>query len=396
MRERLTISFAIVMLMLMVVAGVVRGYSLDGELRERASEDVVREAAVIAALISARREEDGPLVEAELRAMTDAYSRVEVATPDGQVVIATGDDFSMDGSVSASVPLVDRTLTVRESPATSRDAWSDGRSGIILLFLLMTAVAALFGFLLARYLSAPFRQLATAATALGRGRFDLDLPTTRVPEARAISSALDSSAALLRDRIAREQQFAVHASHELRTLLTRLRFELEELGTTEHACPAVQQATTTCLKSVDELNDVAGELVEISRRGSLVAGAEIPLRDLATQAAQGWADRLAEENRLVSAAVEGEIELLLTPGPVEQVLDLLLTDVVRHGGGDVRLVFEGATTSIRVGVTCLHSSEESPGEVELLSQARLVVETLGGRFETVENGHRMTVLLPRR
>ena len=153
---------------------------------------------------------------------------------------------------------------------------------------------------------------------------------------------------------------------------------------------------TTCLGSVDELNEVAGELVKISRRGSLIAGAEIPLRDLATQSAQLWADRLAEESRLVTAAVEGEIELLLTPGPVEHVLDLLLTDVVKHGAGDVRLVFEGTATSVRVGVTCMHPAVTGDGEEELVAQARLVVETLGGRFESLEDGHRMTVFLPRR
>lgn len=396
MRERLTIAFAIVMLLLISVAGVIRGYALDGSLRERASEDVVRDTAVIATLLTERQEAGRRIDETQLMQLGDSHDRIEVTTGSGDTLVATGENFTLDGSVSASLPLTDGTLTVRTEPSSWRQSWTEGLTGILLLFLLLTAVAALIGFILASYLAAPFRQLATAASALGRGRFDLDLPTTRVPEAQKISRALYSSAALLRDRIGREQQFAVHASHELRTLLTRLRFELEELSNTESDGSPVRRVATTCLRSVDELNDVAGELVEISRRGSLVAGAEIPLRDLATQSAQIWADRLAEENRLVTAAVEGEIELLLTPGPVEQVLDLLLTDVVKHGAGDVRLVFEGTTTSVRVRVTCMHPAVSSDGEEELVSQARLVVETLGGRLESLEDGHRMTVLLPRR
>ena len=34
------------------------------------------------------------------------------------------------------------------------------------------------------------------------------------------------------------------------------------------------------------MDAVAGDLVALARRGALVAGAEIPLRDLATQCAQ--------------------------------------------------------------------------------------------------------------
>ena len=55
------------------------------------------------------------------------------------------------------------------------------------------------------------------------------------------------------------------------------------------------------------MNAVVGELVDISRRGSLVAGAELPLVDLATQLAQRWADRLAERDRSLSASAEGDL-----------------------------------------------------------------------------------------
>ena len=77
--------------------------------------------------------------------------------------------------------------------------------------------AALVGFLMALLLARPFRQLAGAAGQLGRGRFDLDLPRTDVPEAKAISHALLTSAGQLQERLASEQSFAEHASHVLRT-----------------------------------------------------------------------------------------------------------------------------------------------------------------------------------
>ena len=89
------------------------------------------------------------------------------------------------------------------------------------------------------------------------------------------------------------------------------------------------------------MNRSAGELVALSRRGSLVEGAELTLHDLATQLAQRWADRLAEERRPLSASAEGDLTMAFTPGPVEHILDLVLSDIVLGGKGPVKITFLG-------------------------------------------------------
>ena len=130
------------------------------------------------------------------------------------------------------------------------------------------------------------------ARAPRRGRFDLELPRTRIPEARAISNALRTSALQLEDRVHRERDFAEHASHVLKTPLTGLRLELEDLTLRDDVPADVKETAARSLAAIDEVSNVAGELVELSRKGSLVAGAELPLVDLASQLAQRWADRL--------------------------------------------------------------------------------------------------------
>ena len=146
------------------------------------------------------------------------------------------------------------------------------------------------------------------------------------------------------------------------------------------------------MSAVDAVNDVAGDLVELSRRG-LIGGAQVPLRDLATSCAQRWSDELDEHGRKVTAAVEGDIELTFTPGPVEQILDLLLRDAVRHGSGDARLVFVGdARGHLRVVVTVTRRPDE---DTELVDDARAVVEALGGRLQRPRD-HETVLLLPRR
>ena len=121
-------------------------------------------------------------------------------------------------------------VTVSESSSVIRDIIGRDIGSIAALFLLIAIAAGVAGFLIATALSAPFQKLAVAAAALGRGRFDLDLPDTRIPEARAIADALRSSALALEDRVHRERAFAEHTSHVLRTPLTGIRLELEDLS----------------------------------------------------------------------------------------------------------------------------------------------------------------------
>ena len=288
-------------------------------------------------------------------------------------------------------------LTVRESAAVVDDLATGSRGSVWFLVLLVGLLAAAVGYVIARILSAPFRQLAGAAGQLGRGRFDLDLPRTRIPEARAISQALLTSAGQLQERLASEQAFAEHASHVLRTPLTGLRLELEDLAQRDDVPADVRESATRSVGRIEAMDQVAGDLVALTRQSALVAGAEIPLRDLATASAQTWADALAEQDRTLTAAVEGNLETTYTPGPVEHILDLLLTDVVRRGSGAVRVVFDADTEGhLSIAVTSDGEPRPAGPNADLpLVQARAVVTALGGRL-TGDDPSSLTVLLPRR
>src|SRR5205085_4438679 len=179
-----------------------------------------------------------------------------------------------------------------------------------------------------------------------------------------------------------EQTFAEHASHVLRTPLTGLRLELEDLAGRDDVPADVRASATRSVGRIEAMDAVAGDLVALARRGALVAGAEIPLRDLATQCAQRWADALAEQDRSVTAAVDGVIDTTYTPGPVEHILDLLLADVLRRGEGPVRLVFEAdAEGHLSIEVSSADQrAVPGPNADIALTQARAVVTALGGRF----------------
>jgi signal transduction histidine kinase len=404
MRERLTIAFVVLSILLLLGAGIVRTYVLGDLIREQEASHLAQEVELVAAVVG-DREAAGDRVDREfLDNLVSQTSRLEYDPDGGRTLVVRGADYTgvddPEEDMSASASVDGATVTLSQSGQVLGALVGRNFGSIAALFLLIAVVAGVVGFLIASALSSPFQRLAVAAGALGRGRFDLELPRTRIPEARAISTALRTSALQLEDRVHRERDFAEHASHVLRTPLTGLRLELEDLTLRDDVPEDAKAAAARCLASVDEVGAVAGELVALSRRGSLVAGSELSLVDLATQLAQRWADRLGVRNRALTAAAEGDLALTYTPGPVEHVTDLLLADVVRRGADAVRIVFHGEEGGhLRIEVECQRRSTETHHDGEPLdrvSQVRSVVESLGGRVIGDHPADGIEVLLPRR
>jgi hypothetical protein len=399
-RARLTASFVVLSVLLLFGALWIRAYNEYAQLRTHESRELRWDATTLALLVEQREQLGEPVDRAFLAGVVDSADRLEYDAGDGEPVVVEGkayDEDHPDDALQTTVDAGGGTLTVTQAGSVLNELASRDKGSLGFLVLLVGLVAALVGYVIARWLSAPFRQLAGAAGQLGRGRFDLDLPRTHIPEAKAISQALLTSAGQLQERLASEQAFAEHASHVLRTPLTGLRLELEELSQRDDLPADVRQSATRSVGRIDAMDDVAGDLVALARRGALVAGAEIPLRDLATQCAQTWADALAEQDRQLTAAVEGKIETTYTPGPVEHILDLLLADVLKRGLGPVRMVFDADEEGhLSIGISCEDLRQSTgPNAGIAVTQARAVVTALGGRL-TGETPQQLSVLLPRR
>ena len=389
------------MLSLLLLLGAlgVRSYTAHGSIRTHESRELRVRATTVALVLEQRLELGRPVDRAFLAGTVDTADQVSYDPDDGSPIVTQGKayDGGGDDPLEAVLEVDGGTLTLKRSSDVVDDLADNDLGSLGFLVLLAAMLAALVGYVLARFLSEPFRQLAGAAEQLGRGRFDLDLPRTHIPEAQAISQALLTSAGQLQERLASEQAFAEHASHVLRTPLTGLRLELEELTQRDDLPADVRESATRSVGRIDAMASVAGDLVALARRGALVAGAEIPLRDLATQCAQTWADALGEQDRQLTAAVEGKIETTYTPGPVEHILDLLLADVLKRGAGPVRMVFDADDEGhLSIGI----SSEDvrdvtGPSVGMAITQARAVVTALGGRL-TGETPQQLSILLPRR
>ncbi len=404
MTRRLILGFVLVSLATSVGMGLLRAYTLTGDIRQRESEHLTQQLSVIAPVLQQRLTDDETIDQASLTTFVDPDGSLTYRVEGSDPVVVSGADFDAaeaDGAIRVSRPMDPGTLVMAESDRAWNGLLGYESGSLVTLILLILLVAGLGGYLMSRWFSRPFTQLASAAAMLGRGRFDLDLPTTRIPEVQAVSAALAASANSLRDRLAREQQFSVHASHVLRTPLTTLRLNLDELDAAA-LDPQARQAAQRCLVSVEQLDQVASDLVDITRRGALMAGAEIPLRELATAVAQQWADVLIGRGHGFSAAVEGDLDLPLTPGPIEYVLDVLLEQAQEQRVTEVRLVLVGAPEVVRLDVSGVDTTH-ARGAVDphALSttrpdQARSLVESLGGRWHELPGGTGTRVLMPPR
>ena len=407
MRERLTLALVSLVLVLAAATFGVRSFTLEGALRQHENEHVHRAADAIGAAMATRIRAGITGGEAAfVQSLTGDRQRVVVHRQARRDIVTEGEDFngssdpSTSGDVWAAADIPGGTVIVSEDGAVIWELLVSDPWSMVLFLVLLVLIAGVAGFLLARWLAAPFRKLATAAAALGRGRFDLDLPYTRIPEARALGTALRTSAGQLQERIRSEQDFAEHASHVLRTPLTALRLELEDLALQENLPEEVLAAVNRCVMRIETLDTVSGELVQLARRGVLVSGAETALRELATSSAQRWADELAHHHRTLTAAVDGDLETTYTPGPVEHILELLLVDVLHRSRGLVRLAFEATSEgALRIRVQATHAASprgkpKQPGSTFV--RARAVAMALGGRLDGERPEEGLDVLLPRR
>ncbi len=262
------------------------------------------------------------------------------------------------------------------------------------MLLALVVAAGLVGWLMARWFARPVAALAEGAAALGRGRFDLDLPATRIPEIRAVATALEGSAGRLRASIQRDREYLQHASHVLRTPLTGLRLELEEALLLHELDDDLRRSLTRCLADVKRLQDTVTELVELERSRPVVAAAAVSVADLVDQVAARWRERLSAR-REVRTVVESGDDLMLTPGPIEQLTDSLLADVAAHGSGAVSLHVAAEPTHLRIRVAT-GSDTQPAADRASASRARALAELLGGRWigDPVAGG--VEILLPRR
>lgn len=410
MRERLTLAFVGLALVIVVVAGLVRAMTLGDIVRSSETEDLQQQAVMIGRVVDGLEQAGRPVDAGSLAGLVAPHVSLEVERAGEPALLLDGSDYvEGEEDVRASNTVGGTTVTLVQDATVADEVMTQARGPLLALMIGLVVLAGVIGLALASALSRPFRDLAESAAALGRGRFDIEPPRSRIPEVVSISESLRASSQRLQKSLRRDRDFFHHASHVLRTPLTGMRLELEELTLRPDLDDEVRRTTSRCLADVERLDCTIAELLDFARGRALVEGAEVSLLALGSQIARRWRGVLPE-SREVKAFIDSGPDVLLTPGPVEQLLDSVLRDVTEASNGPVVLRFAGKEEHVKVTVRSGSTGRftPGPGPVALATAptvpavrvnadaARTITEVLGGRYTGDATVDELEILLPRR
>ncbi|MDQ7876424.1 HAMP domain-containing sensor histidine kinase [Microbacterium sp. QXD-8] len=347
MRERLVLAFVALAVGIIALYGIPRAYIVADLIQTSEERRVVRLADFLAVLM-AEREAEGAVTEEFLEPLLTTGERIAYIGADGEQVQAGAEAQADDITATAEVEGGGTVEFGRSNDVISARV-QEAVMPVVVLGVGLMIVSAVAGVLLARRLSKPFTQLATRAADLGDGSLELEPVDLRIPEARAIDQALRSSATTLEQRIRREHEFAANASHQLRTPITALRLELEDLSLWPETPPSVREQLDHALREIDRLSDAISELLQLARGGTPGSDAWLPLAPMLDQAGDRWRPDSVTRRRAIRVDTS-QVGSVNAPAPTSQILDVLVHNALQHGRGDVTVTAARANGYVTVSV----------------------------------------------
>jgi len=277
---------------------------------------------------------------------------------------------------------------------------------MLALALGAVAIAWLIAHRLSRRIVGPVERLAVAAERLGDGDFSVRTAPSGIAEIDAANTALDRTAERLGDLVERERAFSADASHQLRTPLTGLQLGLEAaLGTPD---ADLRLALGDALGTARQLESTVSELLALARdkpRGSQTLDIETLMNELRTR----WNGLLAAAGRPLRIVVDRDIpHTCVSRAAVNQILDVLIDNAIRHGRGPVTVTVRDAEQALAIDVSnegppitgdprelFRRRSADAEGTGIGLALARRLAESEGGRLVlSAPDAPRFTLLAP--
>ncbi len=355
--------------------------------------------------------------------------RASVTEADIAAVLA-GRPVSTSRSVGGSTVYVEARPTnrggvvavQRRGDAIAQDERAIRR--LVVALLIAGSLAAVLGLLVAWRLARPLRRTAAAARSLAAGNRDVTLPAQGPAEVVEVSEAVNTLASALRYSEARQRQFLLSVSHDLRTPLTSIVGYAESLA--DDVVPAEQtaQVGVVLLGEARRLERLVGDLLDLARLDAQdfrIDLAPVDLVGVVRDAAQVWSTRCAGAGVLFGLqAPDAPIAAYTDANRVRQVLDGLFDNALRvtPAGAPivlaVRTDFTAAVVEVRDGGPGLTDADlgvafeqgalyeryrgvRQVGTGLGLAIVRGLVTRLGGTIEAghaPEGGARFTVRLP--
>ena len=347
MRRRLLASTLSIAIATVALFGIPLAFVLDRVVHNDAQDRLQRDAVRVAReLPTATLHEPVNVLVAQLPRLVPADDSVVVQMPDGRKAAMS----IVRPAISATAPGPEGTVVTLYTPAAD----VDGRVRRALLVLVALALAGMgaalaLALVQSSRLSQPLARLSRSAARLGEGDFSLQTPRSGITEIDGIAVALDSSAARVAQLVQAERDFSTNASHQLRSALTGLELRLDELA--HHPDPAVQAEASAALEQTERLTATVEELLALARTGRAGIVGEFDLADLVGKHAADAADVLDRDGRPLVVDAIGPAPVVAAVGALGQVLDIVLSNSIRHGRGTVtvRVLTDERHVAVEIG-----------------------------------------------
>jgi signal transduction histidine kinase len=395
-QRRLLISTLVVAVVAVLLLGLPLAFDLSRLRTGEASQELRHDATTLATGLQDRVDAGLPPDAAEVgRSLPNRYvtivqrgvGRVSVGTKPPPRHTITGKDTTKDFTVTVA--------------ADNSFVSGQVTSGLLMIgWLALGAIAVAVGLALlqARRLSRPLRELAAAADRLGSGDARPLGRRYGVQELDRMAEGLDGSAKRINDLLTAERDFAVDASHQLRTPLTALSMRLEEMVAAANYPDVVREEGAAALAQTERLAEVVGQLLGRARRSRSGAPTLASVDDIVAQQIVEWDPAFRRVSRKLEVIGEKGLFAYVTPGSAAQVIATLLDNALVHGAGTVTIRTSQTPRSVVIEVRdegkgvppelvpriFERSVSGSPGGTGLgLSLARMVAAADGGQVVLV-------------
>ncbi|HMG63301.1 MAG TPA: ATP-binding protein [Streptosporangiaceae bacterium] len=348
MQRRLLISTLAVAVVAVLLFGLPLAFVLSRLQVDGVRDQLVDEARSVARELQDQRSNGLPLTARTVaQSLTGRYVAV---VEDGQPLVRVGQRPSSAHHLSASAKTTDFQVTVEAPDSYAADKVYGGLLLVGSAALLAVAVAVVLALMQARRLARPLEELARAADRLGSGAARPLGRRYGVLELDRVAEGLDGSAQRITDLLSAERDFAVDASHQLRTPLTALSMRLEEMIAAADYPDVVREEGAAALAQTERLTDVVSQLLGRARRSIAGAPALASVDDIVAQQVNEWEPAFRRVSRRLEVTGAKGLQAYATPGGASQVIATLLDNALVHGAGAVTIRTSQTRRSVVVEV----------------------------------------------
>ncbi len=212
--------------------------------------------------------------------------------------------------------------------------------------IFISILLLLSAYLFTRVLSRPLQQLGQAVAAVGQGQTPSPLPETGPTEIAKLSQTFNQMTASLQRMENDRALLLAGVSHDLRTPLSRLRLAVEMSRSDE------SEIKQGMVDDIEEIDKIIEQFLDFARGEEKLPLERINLNELIEPVAERY--RRKGHKLLFSPGQLPPLSLRIAA--IERLLNNLIDNAIRYGGGEVELA-----TSYEVDAVILQVSDRGPG-----------------------------------